>query len=99
MPRSVKRAVSDESSNTSLNLGLCFTGSPFEPLAGEDARRDNRLRAARSVDSGWTKEQRMSLGKVIGISTVLVAGAAVAVVVLGFKVIDAWVAFLPPRRK
>ena len=41
----------------------------------------------------------MALGKVIGIGAVLVVGAAVAVIALGFKAIDAWVAFLPPRRR
>lgn len=40
----------------------------------------------------------MGLGKVVGIGAVVLVGTALAMVVLGFKAIDAWVAFLPPRR-
>lgn len=41
----------------------------------------------------------MGIGKAVAIGTVLVVGAAVAVGALALKAIDAWVAFLPPRRR
>ena len=52
------------------------------------------------------REQSMGVGKavasgvsVVAIGAVVVLGVAVGVAALALKAIDAWVAFLPPRRK